>query len=148
MRLHMIGDPRTERRHGLAVARRAGLVCLSSTTMPDDLFTRALGYGTFAPRDTAADRRGPPPLHRAPTTDAFRIDARCGRARGGPTARAQRLSRRERGPPGPRPRARPRAPTRRDWRAAARPREAGRGGALCQARVARVPIQGSDRAAV
>ncbi|TMF65347.1 MAG: hypothetical protein E6I14_01750 [Chloroflexi bacterium] len=49
MRLHMIGDPRTERRHGLAVARRAGLVCLSSTTMPDDLFTRALGYGTFAP---------------------------------------------------------------------------------------------------
>ena len=49
MRLHMIGDPRTERRHGLAVARRAGLVCLSSTAMPDDLFTRALGYGTFAP---------------------------------------------------------------------------------------------------
>src|SRR5438552_919430 len=49
MRLHMMGDARTERRHGLAVARRAGLVCLSSTTMPDDLFTRALGYGTFAP---------------------------------------------------------------------------------------------------
>jgi ribosomal protein S18 acetylase RimI-like enzyme len=49
MRLHMIGDDRTERRHGLAVARRAGLVCLSSTEMPDDLFTRALGYGTFAP---------------------------------------------------------------------------------------------------
>jgi len=49
MRLHMIGDDRTERRHGLAVARRAGLVCLSSTEMPDELFTRALGYGTFAP---------------------------------------------------------------------------------------------------
>ena len=48
MRLHMIGDDRTERRHGLAVARRAGLVCLSSTEMPDELFTRALGYGTFA----------------------------------------------------------------------------------------------------
>ena len=49
MRLHMIGDQRTERRHGLAVHRRAGLVCLSSTEMPDDLFTRALGFGTFAP---------------------------------------------------------------------------------------------------
>lgn len=49
MRLHMIGDPAIERRHGLAVTRRAGLVCLSSTEMPDDLFTRALGYGTFAP---------------------------------------------------------------------------------------------------
>jgi hypothetical protein len=49
MRLHMIGDERTERRHGLAVDRRAGLVCLSSTEMPDELFTRALGYGTFAP---------------------------------------------------------------------------------------------------
>jgi hypothetical protein len=49
MRLHMIGDDQTERRHGLAVARRAGLVCLSSTEMPDDLFTRAIGYGTFAP---------------------------------------------------------------------------------------------------
>ena len=49
MRLHMIGDRRTERRHGLAVRRRAGLVCLSSTEMPDDLFTRALGFGTFAP---------------------------------------------------------------------------------------------------
>jgi hypothetical protein len=49
MRLHMIGDDRTGRRHGLAVARRAGLVCLSSTEMSDELFTRALGYGTFAP---------------------------------------------------------------------------------------------------
>ena len=49
MRLHMLGDRAIERRHGLAVARRAGLVCLSSTTEPDDLFTRALGYGTFAP---------------------------------------------------------------------------------------------------
>ena len=49
MRLHMTGDDRTARRHGLAVVVRAGLVCLSSTEMPDELFTRALGYGTFAP---------------------------------------------------------------------------------------------------
>ena len=49
MKLHMIGDPRTETALGLAVARRAGLVCLSSTEVPGALFTRALGFGTVVP---------------------------------------------------------------------------------------------------
>jgi hypothetical protein len=48
MRLHMIGDARSEKDLGLAVARHAGVVCLSSTKMPDALFTRALGFGTVA----------------------------------------------------------------------------------------------------
>jgi len=49
MRLHMIGDRTIERDLGLTVARRRGLVCLASTKVPGALFTRALGFGTFAP---------------------------------------------------------------------------------------------------
>jgi len=49
MKLHMIGDRRIEKDLGLAVARRRGLVCLSSTVVPGALFTRALGFGTFVP---------------------------------------------------------------------------------------------------
>lgn len=54
--LFMLGDRGIERRLGLAVARVAGLVCLSSREMPGALFTRALGYGTLvAPTQRAID---------------------------------------------------------------------------------------------
>src|SRR6266566_4091923 len=121
MRLHMIGDDRTERRHGLAVARRAGLVCLSSTEMPDELFTRALGSGTFR----AHARR--------------RLSCR------GSTSRAQWVSRGEGRSSGPRPRAHPRAPSRRERRSANRAREARGCRPVRQARVTRLWIEGSDR---
>lgn len=49
MKLHMIGDRRIERDLGLAADRRSGLLCLSSTEVAGSLFTRALGFGTFAP---------------------------------------------------------------------------------------------------
>ncbi len=49
MKLHMIDDRRIEKELGLAVARRSGLVGLSSTKVPGALFTRALGFGTFVP---------------------------------------------------------------------------------------------------
>ena len=49
MKLHMIGDRAIERDLGLTVVRRAGLICLASTKVPGALFTRALGFGTFAP---------------------------------------------------------------------------------------------------
>jgi hypothetical protein len=49
MKLHMVGDRRIEKDLGLAVARRSGLVCLSSTVVSGALFTRALGFGTFVP---------------------------------------------------------------------------------------------------
>jgi hypothetical protein len=49
MKLHMVGERAIESDLGLTVARRGGLVCLSSTKVPGALFTRALGFGTFAP---------------------------------------------------------------------------------------------------
>jgi hypothetical protein len=49
MKLHMVGDRPIEKDLGLAVARRGGLVCLSSSEVSGALFTRALGFGTFVP---------------------------------------------------------------------------------------------------
>jgi GNAT superfamily N-acetyltransferase len=48
MERHMIGDPVLTKRLGLAVSRRAGLVCLSSTKLSGPLFNHVTGYGTFA----------------------------------------------------------------------------------------------------
>jgi hypothetical protein len=45
----MLADPILVRRLGFAVARRRGLVCLSSTVRRGPVFNRALGFGTFAP---------------------------------------------------------------------------------------------------
>ncbi len=64
MKLHMIGDRRIEKDLGLAVARRSGLVCLSSTKIPGALFTRVLGFCTFVPAtqvvvDVALGHYGP-----------------------------------------------------------------------------------------
>lgn len=46
---HMLGDGVLTRRHGFAVARRAGLWCLSSKAFDLELFNHVSGYGTFAP---------------------------------------------------------------------------------------------------
>lgn len=46
---HMLGDPVLTPRHGFAVARRAGLWCLSSRAYDLELFNHVSGYGTFAP---------------------------------------------------------------------------------------------------
>jgi hypothetical protein len=48
MERHMLGDPVLTKRLGLAVARRRGLVCLSSTQLSGPLFNHVTGYGTFA----------------------------------------------------------------------------------------------------
>lgn len=45
---HMLGDPVLTPRLGFAVARRAGLVCFSSTRLDTELFDHVAGYGTFA----------------------------------------------------------------------------------------------------
>jgi GNAT superfamily N-acetyltransferase len=56
MKLHMIGDARIQKALGLAVARRGGLLCLSSTEVPGALFNRALGFGTVVrPTQRAVD---------------------------------------------------------------------------------------------
>lgn len=44
----MLGDPVLTKRLGLAVSRRRGLVCLSSTKLGGPLFNHVTGYGTFA----------------------------------------------------------------------------------------------------
>lgn len=44
----MTGDRVLTRRHGFSVARRAGLVCLTSTKLSGPLFNHVTGYGTFA----------------------------------------------------------------------------------------------------
>jgi len=44
----MLGDPVLMTRLGLAVSRRRGLVCLSSTRLSGPLFNHVTGYGTFA----------------------------------------------------------------------------------------------------
>ena len=44
----MMGDAGLERRHGFSVARRSGLVCLTSTKLAGPLFNHVTGYGTFA----------------------------------------------------------------------------------------------------
>lgn len=44
----MLGDPVLTKRLGLAVSRRRGLVCLSSTKLTGPLFNHVTGYGTFA----------------------------------------------------------------------------------------------------
>ena len=46
---HMLGDRVLTPRHGFAVARRAGLWCLSSRAYDLELFNHVSGYGTFAP---------------------------------------------------------------------------------------------------
>jgi len=48
MERHMLGDPVLTKRLGLAVSRRRGLVCLSSTKLSGPLFNHVTGYGTFA----------------------------------------------------------------------------------------------------
>jgi len=50
----MLGDPVLTKRLGLAVSRRAGLVCLSSTALAGPLFNHVTGYGTFAEASGAA----------------------------------------------------------------------------------------------
>lgn len=50
----MLGDPVLTKRLGLAVSRRAGLVCLSSTELSGPLFNHVTGYGTFADASPAA----------------------------------------------------------------------------------------------
>ena len=44
----MLGDPALTKHLGLAVSRRGGLVCLSSTKLGGPLFNHVTGYGTFA----------------------------------------------------------------------------------------------------
>jgi len=62
----LVGRPAIARRYGNAVARRGGVVCLSSRAFPMPLLHRAIGFGTLA----AADR---------PTLDAvIRHYARLG----------------------------------------------------------------------
>jgi hypothetical protein len=48
MTSHMIGDAALQRRHGFSVARRSGLVCLTSARLKGPLFNHVTGYGTFA----------------------------------------------------------------------------------------------------
>jgi hypothetical protein len=48
MERHMLGDALLTGRLGFKVSRRAGLVCLSSSTLPGPLFNHVTGYGTFA----------------------------------------------------------------------------------------------------
>ena len=45
---HVLGDPVLTRRHGFAVARRAGLWCFTSRRFDLELFNHVSGYGTFA----------------------------------------------------------------------------------------------------
>lgn len=47
---HMLGDPLLTPRYGFRVARRAGLLCFSSTKLGSaGVFNHVSGYGTFAP---------------------------------------------------------------------------------------------------
>lgn len=50
----MIGDVVLTRRHGFSVARRGGLVCLTSTKLSGPLFNHVTGYGTFAQASQSA----------------------------------------------------------------------------------------------
>lgn len=50
----MMSGPVTRRRHGFSVARRRGLVCLTSTKLSGPLFNHVTGYGTFAEASQAA----------------------------------------------------------------------------------------------
>lgn len=47
LRDHVLGDPVLTPRLGFAAARRAGIVCFSSTKLDDEVFNHASGFGTF-----------------------------------------------------------------------------------------------------
>ncbi len=49
----LVGSPAIARRYGNAVAKRRGVVCLSSRAFPTALLHRAIGFGTLAAADRA-----------------------------------------------------------------------------------------------